>query len=263
MSTQSLPTISLRTGHHLPAAQLLLWVVNYLIHMVLWPIRSAIFGVGSRRLPALREAPAQLMPRSLAAVPPRTAMRSSSLKPGIGRPFPRTRALQPEEEPPLQTRCRCGGTVTYRTTTSRRILRWANHLNAARHWGARWPWEQTEWLGSPTGWRRIERGRRRRTGDPRVPPPQRRHNPFPGRRSENSPLIQQASSAGDPKSSLVRVCANRWHGGRREVLPRDEKGNSGYRRNGLPTLRAQRRAGREAPGHRPLRTNPGRPPPGW
>ena len=102
MSTQSLPAISLRTGHHLPAAQLSLWVVNYLIHRVLWPIRSAIFGVGSRRLPALREAPAQLMPRSLAAVPPRTAMRSSSLKPGIGRPFPRTRALQPEEEP----RCR-------------------------------------------------------------------------------------------------------------------------------------------------------------
>ncbi len=39
-----------------------------------------------------------------------------------GRPFPRIRALQPEEEFPLQTRCRCGGAVTYRTTTSRRII---------------------------------------------------------------------------------------------------------------------------------------------
>ncbi len=44
------------------------------------------------------------------------------LEPGRRRPFPSSRALQPEEETPLQTRCRCSGAVTYRTTTSRRIL---------------------------------------------------------------------------------------------------------------------------------------------
>src|SRR5258707_15883671 len=36
MLTQSLPAASLRTGHRLPAARLLLRVSNYLIYMVLW-----------------------------------------------------------------------------------------------------------------------------------------------------------------------------------------------------------------------------------
>src|SRR3984893_18301417 len=56
MSTQSLPATSLRTGNRLPAAQVLLRVVNYLICMVLWLIGSAICGLQSSFLPALREA---------------------------------------------------------------------------------------------------------------------------------------------------------------------------------------------------------------
>jgi hypothetical protein len=83
MSTRSLPAASLRTGNRVPAVQVLLRVVNYLMCMALRLIRPAISDVESSLLPALREAPAQLMPRSLAAVPPRMAMRSSSLRPGI------------------------------------------------------------------------------------------------------------------------------------------------------------------------------------
>src|SRR6266849_526719 len=43
------------------------------------------------------------------------------------RPFPSSRASQPEEETPLQTRCRCSGAVTYRTTTSRSISSLIRH----------------------------------------------------------------------------------------------------------------------------------------
>jgi hypothetical protein len=56
MTTQSLPAVSLRTGYRLPAARVLLRVVNYLICMALWPIGPAISGLGSVFLPALREA---------------------------------------------------------------------------------------------------------------------------------------------------------------------------------------------------------------
>ncbi len=57
MSTKSLPAISLRTGNRLPAAQVSLWVVNYMIYMVLWLIGPAISGREWSFLPALREAP--------------------------------------------------------------------------------------------------------------------------------------------------------------------------------------------------------------
>src|SRR5437667_11803574 len=57
MLTQSLPAASLRTGHRLPAARLLLRVSNYLIYMVLWLIGPARSDLESRFVPALREAP--------------------------------------------------------------------------------------------------------------------------------------------------------------------------------------------------------------
>src|SRR5437868_2605157 len=56
MPTQSLPAASLRPADRLPAARVLLRVSNYLIHLGLWVIGAAIFGVPSWFLPALREA---------------------------------------------------------------------------------------------------------------------------------------------------------------------------------------------------------------
>ena len=56
MPTQSLPATSLRTGKRLPAARVLLRVVNYLICMALWLIGPAISGLESSFLPAFREA---------------------------------------------------------------------------------------------------------------------------------------------------------------------------------------------------------------
>src|SRR5437868_5908534 len=60
MSTQSLPAPSLRIGHRLPAARVLLRRVNRLIRMVSWPIGPAISGRGSVFLPALRKTPASI-----------------------------------------------------------------------------------------------------------------------------------------------------------------------------------------------------------
>src|SRR6266446_3772872 len=57
MSIQSLPAASLRTGNRLPAARVLLRVVNYLICMFLSRVGSAISGRESSFLPALRETP--------------------------------------------------------------------------------------------------------------------------------------------------------------------------------------------------------------
>src|SRR6266404_8790946 len=56
MPTQSLPAVSLRIGNRLPAAQVLLRSVNYLICMALWLIGWVISGLESSFLPALREA---------------------------------------------------------------------------------------------------------------------------------------------------------------------------------------------------------------
>jgi hypothetical protein len=86
MPTRSLPAASLRPAIRLPAARVLLRVSNYLICRTLSAIGTAIAGVESDFLPALRETPngfrgfAQLMPSNFVAVPPRMAMRSSSLK---------------------------------------------------------------------------------------------------------------------------------------------------------------------------------------
>src|SRR6266851_8209634 len=55
MPTKSLPAASLRTTDRLPAARIRLLGSNYLIFMVLWPIRRLLFGVESYFLPALRE----------------------------------------------------------------------------------------------------------------------------------------------------------------------------------------------------------------
>src|SRR5271167_4525785 len=57
MPTQSLPVAFLRTANSLPASCVLDRVANYLICMVIWPIRQAFFGAESSFLPALREAP--------------------------------------------------------------------------------------------------------------------------------------------------------------------------------------------------------------
>src|SRR6266446_5754715 len=56
MSAQSLPAVSLRIGNRLPAAQVLLRSVNYLIGMALWLIGWVISRLESSFLPALREA---------------------------------------------------------------------------------------------------------------------------------------------------------------------------------------------------------------
>jgi formylglycine-generating enzyme required for sulfatase activity len=65
MPTQSLPAVSLRIGNRLPAAQVLLRGVNYLICMALWLIGWVISGLESSFLPALREAPASVDPEEL------------------------------------------------------------------------------------------------------------------------------------------------------------------------------------------------------
>jgi len=58
-----------------------------------------------------------------------------------GRPFPSIRVLQPEEEPPLQTRCGCRilkpasdtRLVEKPVTPAKEAPRWVNHLNAPEH----------------------------------------------------------------------------------------------------------------------------------
>src|ERR1700719_605466 len=55
MSNRTLPAFSLRTGNCLPAAQMLLRAVNYLIRMASSLIGPAISGRGSNLLPGLRE----------------------------------------------------------------------------------------------------------------------------------------------------------------------------------------------------------------
>ena len=64
MLTQSLPAASLRTGNHLPAGRMLLWVSKYLIWTVLSSICSSICGAATIFLPVLREAPGRGSARS-------------------------------------------------------------------------------------------------------------------------------------------------------------------------------------------------------
>src|SRR6266404_5594774 len=68
MPSAGLPAVSLRTANCLPARRVRLWVVSYLICIILWSIRRAIFGPKSNFLPALREATARpsLEPRTVA-----------------------------------------------------------------------------------------------------------------------------------------------------------------------------------------------------
>jgi hypothetical protein len=89
MPTRSLPAASLRPAIRLPAARVLLRVSNYLICRTLSAIGTAISGIESGFLPALRETPNRVPRRrsvgaeqfrNFAAVPRRMAMRSSSLK---------------------------------------------------------------------------------------------------------------------------------------------------------------------------------------
>jgi len=56
MPPQSLPAASLRTANCLPAARVLIRVVNSLIYHTLWPIWRAISAVEPMSLPVLREA---------------------------------------------------------------------------------------------------------------------------------------------------------------------------------------------------------------
>src|SRR5258705_10153182 len=65
MPSPSLPAVSLRTAHCLPAGKVLLWVPSYLIYIILWSIRRVICGVEANFLLALRDG-RSLEPRSVA-----------------------------------------------------------------------------------------------------------------------------------------------------------------------------------------------------
>src|SRR6267378_770000 len=60
MPTQSLPAASLRSAIRLPAARVLFRVSNYLIYRALWATGTAVSGIESSFLPALREAPSRV-----------------------------------------------------------------------------------------------------------------------------------------------------------------------------------------------------------
>src|SRR5438132_6968346 len=61
----SLPAVSLRAAHCLPAGRVLIWVRSYLIYIILWSIRRAVCGVEANFLPALREGDTSLQLRAV------------------------------------------------------------------------------------------------------------------------------------------------------------------------------------------------------